>query len=154
MKRIIAEFKEFMIRGNMVDLAIGIVIGVAFGSIITSLVTDVIMPPIGLLLGRSDFSNLFINLSGTPYSSLAAAKQAGAPVIAYGSFINTIVNFLIIILVLFLIIKVVNSMMRLSKPPASAFRDCPFCYSTISVKAVRCPKCTSFIEGHISIQST
>jgi len=148
MKKMLAEFKEFILRGNVLDLAIGIIIGVAFGAIVNSLVNDVIMPSIGRLFGKMDFSSLFINLSGTHYASLAAAKQAGAAVIAYGTFINTIINFLIIALVLFLVIKLVNRMVRLSKPKVEApvtptTKDCPFCCSKISVKAVRCPQCTS-----------
>ncbi len=148
MKKMMAEFKEFVLRGNVIDLAVGIIIGIAFGSIVSSLVNDIIMPPIGRLLGKINFSDLFINLSGTPYPSLAEAKQAGVPVIAYGAFINTIINFIIIAFVLFLIIRIVNHMMRVAKPkcdpaPAPSTKDCPFCFSKIPLKATRCPQCTS-----------
>lgn len=148
MKNMLKEFKEFILRGNVLDLAIGIIIGVAFGAIVNSLVNDVIMPPVGRLFGKVDFSSLFINLSGTPYNSLADAKQAGAAVIAYGAFINTIINFVIIAFVLFLVIKLVNRMMRLAKPKVEAptaptTKECTFCFSKIPIKATRCPQCTS-----------
>ncbi len=148
MKKMAEEFRAFILRGNVMDLAVGIIIGVAFGAIVNSLVNDVIMPPIGRLFGKMDFSGLFINLSGTHYNSLADARQAGAAVIAYGAFINTIINFVIIAFVLFLVIKVVNRMMALAKPkcePAAVpvTKDCPFCFSKIPVKATRCPECTS-----------
>lgn len=139
------EFKEFALRGNVLDLAIGVIIGAAFGKIVTSLVNDVIMPPIGLLLGGIDFSNLFINLSGTPYPSLAAAQEAGAPTINYGLFINNIIDFLIVALVIFLIVRWVN---RMSKPKAApeeapSTKQCPYCFSGIPIQATRCPNCTS-----------
>ena len=137
------EFKEFAMRGNVLDMAVGIIIGAAFGRIITSLVNDVLMPPIGLLLGKVDFSSLFVNLSGTAYPTLAEAKKAGASVIAYGAFLNTILDFVIVALVIFLLIRQVN---RLKKPaPAAAptTKDCPFCLSAIPVKATRCGHCTS-----------
>ena len=123
---LIAEFKAFAMRGNVIDLAIGIIIGVAFGAIVTSLVNDIIMPPIGLLLGNVNFSDLYINLSGTTYPSLVAAKAAGAPVIAYGLFINTIINFLIIAFVVFLIVKTINKMTATEKkeaPPAPPSKE-------------------------------
>jgi large conductance mechanosensitive channel len=106
------EFKEFAVKGNMIDLAVGLVIGVAFGSVVTSLVNDIIMPPIGLLLGKVDFANLFVSLNGTPYATVAAAKAAGAPVLAYGNFINTLINFVIIALCIFVVIKQMNKMKR------------------------------------------
>jgi large conductance mechanosensitive channel len=134
------EFKEFAMRGNVVDLAVGVIIGAAFGTIVTSLVNDIIMPPIGLALGGLDFKDLFITLRGGPYPTLAAAKAAGAPVIAYGSFLNTVVNFLIVAFAIFLLIKQVN---RFRAPAAAATKDCPFCASAIPLKAVRCPNCTS-----------
>lgn len=137
------EFRDFAMRGNVLDMAIGIIIGVAFGGIVTSLVNDVIMPPIGLALGAVDFSDLFINLSATDYPSLAAAKEAGAPVIAYGAFINTVINFLIVAFVIFMMVKQLN---RLKKPaPAAAVttKDCPRCLTAIPLKATRCPHCTS-----------
>ncbi len=140
------EFKEFIMRGNVMDLAVGIVIGAAFGAIVNSLVKDIIMPPIGLLLGKINFTDLFINLTGTPYSSLKAAQDAGAATINYGLFINTIINFIIVALAIFFVVKGVN---RLRKPaPAAApaaptTKDCPHCYTQIPVKATRCPNCTS-----------
>ncbi len=139
------EFKEFIMRGNVVDLAVGIIIGGAFGAIVTSLVNDIIMPPIGLLLGRINFNDLFVNLSGTAYPSLAAAKAAGAPTINYGVFINTLINFLIIAFVIFLVVKAVNRMRR--KQPAKAAepdtKSCPYCFTEIPKTATRCPNCTS-----------
>jgi large conductance mechanosensitive channel len=137
------EFRDFAMRGNVIDMAVGIIIGAAFGAIVTSMVNDVVMPPIGLALGAVDFSDLFINLSSTPYASLAAAKEAGAPVIAYGAFINTIINFLIVAFVIFLVIKQIN---RLKKPEPAApvtTKDCPRCVTAIPLKATRCPHCTS-----------
>lgn len=139
------EFKEFSIRGNLLDMAVGIILGVAFGSIISSLVNDIIMPPIGLALGGIDFANLFITLRGGPFTSVAAAKAAGAPTINYGIFINTIINFLIIAFVIFLLIRQVNRMQR--KPEATpTTKPCPYCLSTIPLKAVRCPNCTSDLK--------
>ena len=146
MRKLLGELKEFIMRGNVMDMAVGIIIGVAFGGIVSSLVNDVIMPPIGFLLGNLDFSNLFVNLSGTPYSSLEAATAAGAPVIKYGVFINTIINFLIIAVVLFFIIRMVNRMQRKVQKPAEAAvttKECTYCLSTIPIKATRCPNCTS-----------
>jgi large conductance mechanosensitive channel len=141
----IKEFKEFIMRGNVLDLAIAVIIGGAFGKIITSFVNDIIMPPIGLLLGNVDFSNLFINLSGTPYKSLAEAQTAGAPTLNYGLFLNTVIDFLIVAFVIFLVVRTAN---RLQKPkpvpPAEpTTKECPYCISTIPVKATRCPNCTS-----------
>jgi large conductance mechanosensitive channel len=138
------EFKAFIMRGNVVDLAVGIIIGGAFGAIVTSLVNDIIMPPIGLLLGKINFSDLFINLSGSTYPSVAAAKAAGAPTINYGAFINTLINFLIVALVIFFIVKAVNRLRRpAEKPAAPDTKDCPYCLTTIPAKATRCPACTS-----------
>ncbi len=139
------EFKKFAMRGNVIDLAIGFIMGGAFGAIVTSLVNDVIMPPIGLVLGKVDFANLFIDLSGKGYATLAAAKQAGAPTINYGAFINTIINFIIVAFVLFLLIRQVNKMTAKPAPAPAAptTKDCPFCFSPISIKATRCPSCTS-----------
>ncbi len=143
------EFKEFAMRGNVLDMAVGIIIGAAFGKIVSSLVNDVIMPPIGLLLGNVDFSNLFINLSGQPYASLAAAKAAGAPVVAIGVFLNSVFDFLIVAFVIFLLIRQVNRMKRQTEVPAVApiTRDCPFCWSSIPMKATRCPHCTSELKA-------
>lgn len=141
------EFKKFAMRGSVLDLAVGIIIGTAFGAIVNSLVNDIIMPPIGLLLGKVDFSNLFINLSGTPYSSLAEAKAAGAATINYGVFINTVINFLIISFALFLVIRQVNRWTAKPAPPAApTTKECPFCFTQIPIKATRCPNCTSELK--------
>ncbi len=139
------EFKEFAMRGNVLDMAVGIIIGGAFGKIITSFVGDILMPPLGLLLGKVDFSNLFLNISGKDYESLAAAKQAGAATINYGIFLNTVLDFVIVAFAIFLLIKQVNRMKREPAPvPAEpTTKDCPFCLSSIAIKAVRCPHCTS-----------
>jgi large conductance mechanosensitive channel len=144
------DFKEFVMRGNVVDMAIGIVIGAAFGTIVKSFVDDVLMPPIGLLLGNVDFANLFSVLKeGTkaagPYASLAAAKAAGAVTLNWGIFINTIISFIIIAFAVFLVIKGINRMKREKEvPPAElTTRECPFCFTTIPIKATRCPHCTS-----------
>jgi large conductance mechanosensitive channel len=148
------EFKEFAMRGNVLDMAVGIIIGAAFGSIVTSLVADVIMPPIGLLLGNIDFSNLFLVLKqGTkaagPYESLAAAKAAGAVSINYGFFINTVISFLIVAFAVFLLIKGVNKLKRQeAAPPAvPTTKECPHCLSTIPIKATKCGYCTSELKG-------
>lgn len=140
------EFKAFILRGNVIDIAVGIIIGAAFGKIVSSLVSDVIMPPLGLLLGKLDFSNLFINLSGLPYPSLAMAKAAGAPTINYGVFVNTVIDFVIIALVIFLMIKQVNRLKAKPQPVPPNTKECPFCYTSIPIKATRCPNCTSVIE--------
>jgi large conductance mechanosensitive channel len=141
------EFKNFIMKGSVVELAIGIIIGVAFGAIITSLVNDIIMPPIGLGLGKVDFTNLFIVLkqgsTAGPYLSLAAAQQAGAVTLNYGIFINTIITFLIIALVLFFIIKAINSS---KKKEAAVTKSCPYCFTAIDIKATRCPNCTSELK--------
>ncbi len=137
------EFKAFVMRGNVLDMAVGIIIGAAFGKIVTSLVNDIIMPPLGLLLGKIDFSNLFINLSGTPYVSLAAAKAAGAPTINYGVFINIVLDFLIVALVIFLLVKQVNRLKAQPAPAPPNTKECLFCHTSIPIQAVRCPNCTS-----------
>jgi large conductance mechanosensitive channel len=141
------EFRNFIMRGNVLDLAVAVIIGAAFGKIITSLVNDVIMPPIGLLLGKVDFTNLFLSLDGQSYASLAAAKTAGAPTLNYGLFLNTIIEFVIIALAIFFIIRALSRVQQgIHKPtPASAptTKECPFCFSTIPIKATRCPQCTS-----------
>lgn len=136
------EFKEFITRGNVLDLAVAVIIGMAFGRIITSLVEGILMPPIGMLLGNVDFSNLFIDLSGQRPVSLADAQLRGLPVIAYGSFFNEIVTFLIIAIVIFLIIKAVNKAKR-DEPAAPPTAECPFCLSTIPLAAKRCAACCS-----------
>ena len=145
------EFKKFIMRGSMIDLAIGIIIGTAFGSIIKSMVDDILMPPIGLLLGKVDFSNLFILLKAgntpAPYASLADAKTAGAVTMNYGIFINLLITFLIVALVCFLIIRAVNKLQEGKKAKEThaptTTKSCPFCQETISIKAKRCPHCTS-----------
>ena len=139
----VKEFKEFAMRGNVLDMAVGIIIGAAFGRIITSLGNDVIMPPIGLLLGRVDFSSLFINLSGTPYASLADARKAGAAVIGYGAFLNTILDFVVVAFVIFLLIRQVNKMKKEPAPAATTTKECPYCLSVIPLKATRCAHCTA-----------
>ncbi len=136
------EFKKFAMQGNVLDLAIGIIIGAAFGKIVSSFVNDILMPPIGLLLGKVDFSNLFINLSDLPYTSLAAAKEAGAPIIAYGQFLNNIIDFVIIAFVIFIIVRQVNRMKRETVAELTT-KDCSYCLSEIPLQAVRCPHCTS-----------
>jgi large conductance mechanosensitive channel len=140
------EFKEFIARGNVVDLAVAVVIGAAFGKIITSLVEGVIMPPIGLLLGKADFSNLFIDLSGQHPISLAEAKQKGLAVIAYGTFLNDVISFLIIAFVIFLIIKSINRL-RAQPPPPPNTKDCPYCLTAIPLAATRCAACCSDVAA-------
>lgn len=141
------EFREFAVKGNVIDLAIGVVIGAAFGKIVSSFVSDVLMPPVGLLLGKVDFSNLFINLSSKPAETLAEAKKAGIPTLNYGVFLNTTIDFLIVAFAIFLVVKQVN---RLKRDPAPAAKepttkDCPQCCTPVPIKAVRCPHCTSAI---------
>ncbi len=140
-------FKEFATRGNVLDMAVGIIIGAAFGKIITSFVGDILMPPLGLLLGKVDFSALFISLSGQ-YPSLAAAKAAGAPTINYGMFLNTVLDFLIVAFAIFLLIRQVNRFMPKPAPPApAATKDCPYCLSAVPLKATRCLHCTSDLKA-------
>jgi large conductance mechanosensitive channel len=144
MKKMLLEFKDFIMRGNVVDMAVGIVIGVAFGKIVTSLVNDVIMPPIGLLLGKVDFKNLYVNLSGKAYASLDAAQAAGAPTINYGVFLNTILDFVIVAFVIFLMIHLMSRIKRpVVKHHEPKTKDCPYCISSIPINATRCPNCTS-----------
>ena len=138
------EFKEFAARGNVVDMAVGVIIGGAFGKIVSSLVENVIMPPIGMLMGGIDFSNLFISLGKTPVSTLAEAKELNVPVIAYGQFLNTVIDFLIIAFVIFLMIRQMNRMFP--KPAEAPKRACPFCKETIADDATRCPHCTAVLE--------
>ncbi|MCX6827185.1 MAG: large conductance mechanosensitive channel protein MscL [candidate division Zixibacteria bacterium] len=143
------EFKEFAMRGNVVDMAVGIIIGAAFGKIVSSIVSDILMPPIGLLLGKVDFSTLYINLSGGSYASLAMAKTAGAATINYGLFINTIIDFIIVAFVIFLLIKQINRLKRqpVEIPTAAATeKECPYCFSHIPVRATRCAYCTSELK--------
>ncbi|HUO77798.1 MAG TPA: large conductance mechanosensitive channel protein MscL [Thermodesulfovibrionales bacterium] len=141
------EFKEFIMRGNVVDMAVGIIIGAAFGKIVTSFVNDILMPTIGLMLGKVDFSNLFINLSGQHYPTVAAAKAAGAATLNYGIFFNTTLDFIIIAFAIFLLIRQVNRMKRPAPAPAPSTKDCPFCLSAVPLKAIRCPHCTSELKS-------
>ena len=139
------EFKQFAMRGNVIDLAVGVIIGAAFGAVVTSMVNDVIMPPIGKLMGNVDFKDFFVALDGGAYKTLEEVKKAGVPAIAYGNFINTIINFLIVAFAVFLLVRQVN---RLSAPaPAAATtKDCRFCGMSIPIKATRCPHCTSELK--------
>jgi large conductance mechanosensitive channel len=139
----IREFKEFVVKGNVLDMAVGIIIGASFGKVVTSFVNDVLMPPIGLLLGKADFSNLFINLSGKSFESLTDAKKAGAATLNYGLFFNTTIDFLIVGFAIFILVRQVNRLKRQAPAAAPAPRECPFCMTDIPVKATRCPHCTS-----------
>jgi large conductance mechanosensitive channel len=137
------EFKEFAVKGNVVDLAVGVIIGGAFGKVVTSVVSDIIMPPLGMLMGKVNFTDLFLDLSGKGYPSLKAAKDAGAPVISYGLFINTVLDFIIIAFVIFLIIKQINRLKKEPVPAPPNTKECPYCCSAIGIPATRCPHCTS-----------
>jgi large conductance mechanosensitive channel len=141
------EFKEFAVKGNVMDMAVGIILGAAFGKIVSSFVSDVIMPPIGLVLGKMDFSELFINLSAKPVATLAEAKAAGAPVIKYGMFINTVIDFVIIAFAVFLVIQQLNRLKKAPQPAPPNTKDCPYCFSAIPLKATRCPQCTSELKN-------
>jgi len=144
------EFKAFVLRGNVLDLAMAVIVGASFGKIVTSLVNDIIMPPLGLLLGKVDFSSLFVSLSGARFASLAEAQAAGAPTLNYGVFIKTLVDFLIVALVMFLLIRSVSRAQKVrvvEVPSTPTTRDCPYCLSTIPLKATRCPHCTSELKG-------
>jgi len=148
------EFKEFAVKGNVMDMAVGIIIGAAFGTIVKSLVADVIMPPIGLLLGNVDFANLFLTLKDGAeglgsYATVADAQAAGAVTLNYGQFINTIISFLIVAFAIFIMIKNMNKMKREEPAPAAAptTKECPHCFSTINIKAVKCPNCTTALES-------
>lgn len=144
------EFKKFIARGNVIDLAIGVIIGGAFSTIVSSLVNDIIMPPIGLLLGNVDFSNLFIDLSGQGYESRAAAEDAGAATINYGIFVNHVISFIIIAFVVFLLVQQINRLKRAREeeeaPAEPTTKECPYCFTTIPIKATRCPNCTTQLE--------
>lgn len=139
----IKEFKQFIMRGNVIDMAVGIIIGAAFGKIVSSLVDDVIMPPLGLIMGKVDFSNLFINLSSTEVATFAEAKALGLPIIAYGAFLNAVVNFLIVGFAIFMLIKQVNRLVPKHEEVTTEPYRCPYCFSEIKEEATRCPHCTS-----------
>lgn len=147
MAKMIEEFKTFVMRGNVLDMAVGVIVGGAFGKITTSLVNDVLMPPIGLLMGRVDFAGLFLSLNGVAYPTLAEAQKAGAPTLNYGAFLNTIINFIIVAFTVFLLIKQINRLSRPAAkpaaPPVPTDKDCPQCLMSIPIKAVRCGHCTS-----------
>lgn len=149
----IKEFKEFIARGNVIDLAIAVIIGAAFGAVVTSLVEDIIMPPLGMLLGNVDFSNLFINLSSTPVASVTDAKAKGLATINYGTFINVVIRFVIIALAIFLLLKALKKARIIAPPPAQK-RDCPHCFSEISMKATRCPECTSEVAPGTAVAAS
>jgi large conductance mechanosensitive channel len=142
------EFKEFAMRGNVLDMAVGIIIGAAFGKIVSSFVNDVLMPPIGLLLGKVDFSNLFITLSGQSFATLEEAKKAGAVTIKYGIFFNTIIDFILVALAVFLMIRQINRMKRQPEPAPTVptTKECPYCFTVIPIKATRCPNCTTELK--------
>jgi large conductance mechanosensitive channel len=144
------DFKKFIMRGNIIEIAIAFILGSAFGQIVSSLVRDIIMPPIGLLLGRVSFSNLFINLTDEKFNTLAEAQAAGAPTINYGVFINTVVSFLIIAFVIFIIVRQMTKLLEKPKeeqPKAPSTKTCPYCFTSIPIQATRCPNCTSELEG-------
>ena len=143
------EFKTFVMRGNVLDLAVAVIVGGVFGKIVSSLVNDVLMPPIGLVVGKVDFSSLYLKLSSDTYASLAEAQKAGAPIIKYGLFINTVIDFLIVSFVIFLVVRLANRLQRqeaAAAPAAPATKECPFCLSAIPLKATRCSHCTSEIK--------
>ena len=139
------DFKKFAMRGNVMDMAVGVIIGGAFGKIVTSVVNDIVMPPIGMLMGNVDFSNLFISLNGKEYATLDAEKKAGAPVLAYGSFLNTVIDFLILAFIIFMMIRQINKLTPAPAPKPEP-RLCPYCKSEIADDATRCPHCTSHLE--------
>ncbi len=146
-KPMLKEFKEFALRGNVLDMAIGIILGVAFGRIVTSFVEDILMPPLGLLLGKVDFSNLFFSLTGTHFDTLAAAKAAGAPTINYGMFANHVLNFIIVAFAIFLLVRQVNRLKRQPEAAAPTTRECPLCLSVIPLKATKCAHCTAEVKA-------
>lgn len=140
------DFRDFVMKGNVIDLAVAVVIGAAFGKIIASLTNDIILPPIGMLLGQVNFTDLFISLDGKQYASLAIAQAAGAPTINYGVFINTIIDFIIVAFVIFLIVRTMNKMKSQPAPSAPSTKECPHCYTQIPIPATRCPNCTSDLK--------
>ena len=141
------DFKAFVMKGNVLDLAVAVIIGAAFGAVVTSMVNDMVMPPIGMALGHIDFKDLFLSLNGQEYPSLAAAKTAAAPVIAYGQFLNTVITFLIVALVIFLIVRAATKLQRAPAPAAPTTKDCRFCFQPIPIPATRCPHCTSQLNA-------
>jgi large conductance mechanosensitive channel len=143
MKKLLADFKAFAVKGNVVDMAIGVIIGAAFGKIVTSFVNDLIMPPLGMILGKTDFKSLFVALDGKAYASLDAAKQAGAPILAYGNFLQTLFDFVIVALVIFIVLKRVLPLLMRERPTAPTTKECPECLSKIPVAAKRCAFCTA-----------
>jgi large conductance mechanosensitive channel len=144
-KAMLAEFKKFIMRGNVLDLAVGVIIGAAFGKIVASLVSDILMPVIGLALGKIDFSSLFVSLNGESYPNLAAAKAAKAPTLNYGLFLNTCIEFLIVAFAIFMVIKIVNRLQKPAPAPEPTTKDCPQCCTAIPLAAKRCPACTSML---------
>jgi large conductance mechanosensitive channel len=145
---VLKEFREFASRGNVIDLAVGVIIGGAFGKIVTSIVDDLLMPPIGLLLGQVDFRDLFVSLNGQTYPTLAAAKAASAPTLNYGQFVNIVIQFLIVAFAVFMLVRQINRLKTpVPSPPAPDAKDCPYCISRIPVKATRCPHCTSELRA-------
>ncbi len=145
--RMLGEFKDFAMHGSMIDMAVGIILGAAFGRVVSSFVSDVLMPPIGLFAGHSDFSNKFINLSGHAYATLAEAKAAGAATINYGVFFNALSDFLIVAFVVFMLIRQVNRLKNEQEVSVPVTRDCPFCLSAVAIRATRCPHCTSALTA-------
>ncbi len=147
--KVLEEFRTFIMRGNVVDMAVGVIIGGAFGKIISSLVNDILMPPLGLLLGKVDFANLFVSLNGQSFASVAEAQKLGAPTLNYGLFLNNVINFMIVAFVIFLLIKQMNHLSKLTAKPAPVAapttKECPYCLATVPLKAVRCSHCTSQI---------
>ena len=141
------NFKEFVMRGNVLDLAVAVIIGAAFGAIVTSMVNDIVMPPIGLVLGHVDFKDLFISLNGQSYATLAAAKAASAPVIAYGQFLNTVINFLIVAFAIFMTVRQAGKLQKKPAPAAPTTKPCQFCCTAIPIAATRCPNCTSQLSS-------
>jgi large conductance mechanosensitive channel len=140
------EFKEFAMKGNVLDMAVGIIMGVAFGKIVTSFVNDIIMPPVGRLLGNVDFSGLFIGLTGQSYKTIAEAKTAGAATLNYGMFLNTVIDFLIVALVMFMMVRQINRLKKQPAPAPTSTKECNYCLSTVPIKASRCPHCTSELK--------
>jgi large conductance mechanosensitive channel len=142
------EFKAFIMRGNVLDLAVAVIIGGVFGKIVSSLVNDILMPPIGFLMGKVDFSNLYLNLSSASYASLAEAQKAGAPIVRYGIFINALIDFIIVSFVIFIVVRAANRLQKAKEEPkAPTTRECPYCLSGIPIKATRCGHCTSELKA-------